>query len=337
MTNRFFETSRSFMMKLYKTKCIRNFRFFLPLPSIFPISDFHSRLFAKANTILKWSLLHRVGISGAKDLNKTVNGNEILMLNSTSALGEKGDLIALPKDQVIFRYVKRFGEWEPFESSFLSNLAFLNQHHKIVFLDLGGQAGIITRQYLNKSIEFTELSWIIEPLLRHRDAIAYNCSKWVQKGELKIFPYALDRIDLTKKMYVEKNNSGNASLLDYLPISRGKSVETIKTKKVKRFEEIIFKPNVKYLIKSDIQGMDAEVLSLFSEKFWGQSIGGVVEIWALPSVNKEHVEKLIQMWQCFDTFSWDSSLKIGINLEEVKDFWLSGSGATKNLFITKSN
>jgi len=83
--------------------------------------------------------------------------------------------------------------------------------------------------------------------------------------------------------------------------------------------------------------MDAEVLSQFSENFWNQSIGVVVEIWALPSVNKEYIEKLIQLWQCFNSFSWDSSLKVRTHLEEVKDFWLSGSGATKNLFITKSN
>ena len=337
MINRFFQTIISFMIALYKTKLIRRLRFYFPIPSIFPVGNFHLRLFGKANTILKWTLFHRVGISGAKELNKTVNENDILMLNSTSALGNKGDLIALPKDQVIYRHVKRFGEWEPNESSFLSNLAFLNQDDQLVFLDLGGQAGIITRQYLNKSIKFTDSSWIVEPLMRHRDAIAYNCSNWVQKGELRIFPYALDRIDQAREIYVENKNSGNASLLDYLPISRGKSIETINTKRVKSFEEIIFKPNVKFLIKSDLQGMDAEVLSQFSENFWNQSIGVVVEIWALPSVNKEYIEKLIQLWQCFNSFSWDSSLKVRTHLEEVKDFWLSGSGATKNLFITKSN
>lgn len=337
MINPFFETSINFMIALYKTKLIRKLRFYVPIPSISPVGNFHKRLFEKTNTILRWSLFHRVGISGAKELNKTVNGNAVLILNSNSALGNKGDLIALPKDKVIYRHVKRFGEWEPVVSSFLSNLAFLNQDDQLVFLDLGGQAGIITRQYLNKSIKFTDSSWIVEPLVLHRDAIEYNCSNWLQKSELRIFPYALDRIDQVKRIYIEKDNSGNASLLDYLPISRGKSIEKIKTKQVKSFEEIIFKPNVKFLIKSDLQGMDAEVLAQFSEDFWNQSIGGVVEIWALSSVNKEHVEKLIKIWKCFSAFSWDSSLKVRIHLEDIKDFWLSGSGATKNLFITKSN
>ena len=44
------------MIALYKTKLIRRLRFYFPIPSIFPVGNFHLRLFGKANTILKWSL-----------------------------------------------------------------------------------------------------------------------------------------------------------------------------------------------------------------------------------------------------------------------------------------
>lgn len=274
-----------------------------------------------------------MNFSGAKEIGIGPCGNIVLEINRSSDLGRKGERILVPYDQVIFQNIVRLGVWEKNESKYLSNLAFEHRSEKLVFIDIGGQAGLISRQFLTKSSEYIDHAWIVEPIEKHVSAINYNLAKWTESKKVRIFPYALDSTSSKSIIHIANDNSGNASLFDYLPPNRPSSTAEILTKSAQDFESMVYSPEYKFLIKCDIQGMDAKILSLFSELFWAQTLGCVVEIWALPSVSKEHVEILINLWDSFNHFSWDTSPKIDTTLQEVKDFWLSGSGATKNLFI----
>lgn len=278
-----------------------------------------------------------MNFSGAKEIGVGPHGNIVLEINRSSNLGRKGERILLPYDQVIFRHIVRLGVWEKIESNYLSNLCFKHRNEKIVFIDIGGQAGLISRQFLTKSSGYIDHAWIVEPIERHVSAIKYNLAKWVESKQVRIFPYALDSISSKNLIHIANDNSGNASLFDYLPPNQPSSTAEILTKSAQDFESMVYSSEYKFLIKCDIQGMDSKVLSLFSELFWSQTLGCVVEIWALPSVNEKHVERLVDLWHSFDYFSWDISLKVKTNLKEVKDFWINGSGATKNLFMAKNN
>ncbi len=325
------------LRKIYNTRWVRVFRFYFPLTRIRPVNSFCYRLVQKIDTILRWAFFYKFNFSGAKEIGIGPSGNIVLEINRSSELGQKGDRILVPYDQVIFRNVVRLGAWEKTESNFLSGLAFENRNEKLVFIDIGGQAGLISRQFLAKSSEYIFYAWIVEPIDKHVSAIKYNLEKWIKSNQVGIYPYAIDSTSSKNLIHTANDNSGNSSLLDYLPPNRPSSTSEILTKSAQNFESMFYSPAYKFLIKCDIQGMDAKVLSLFSKPFWSQTLGCVVEIWALPSVNEEHVEMLMDLWQSFNHFSWDISLEIKTNLQEVKDFWLSGSGATRNLFITKSN
>lgn len=307
------------------------------MTQIRPLTSFPHRLFQKISIILCWTFFHKFNFSGAKEIEVGPYGNIVLELNRSSDLGQKGERILLPFDQVIFRNIVRLGVWEKNESNYLSSLAFEHRNKKLVFIDIGGQAGLISRQFLTKSSEYIFHTWIVEPIERHVSAIEFNLAKWTESNQVRVFPYALDSASSKNLIHIANDNSGNASLFDYLSPNRPSTTTEILTKSVQEFESMVYSSKYKFLIKCDIQGMDAKVLSLFSKSFWSQTLGCVVEIWALPSVNEDHVEILIDLWRSFDHFSWDSSLKIKTNLQEIKDFWLSGSGATKNLFLTKTN
>ena len=60
----------------------------------------------------------------------------------------------------------------------------------------------------------------------------------------------------------------------------------------------------------------------------------VIEVWALSEINVQDVDKLLIMWSNLD-FSWTSDFRIRIGLNEIREFWLSNSGVSKNLFLTK--
>ena len=80
--------------------------------------------------------------------------------------------------------------------------------------------------------------------------------------------------------------------------------------------------------------MDSKVLSLFSKEFWGQVKCCVVEIWAIHSIQVSEVETLLKRWGHFVILSWDPAREKECTLDEVRNFWLSKSGATRNLYVS---
>jgi hypothetical protein len=80
--------------------------------------------------------------------------------------------------------------------------------------------------------------------------------------------------------------------------------------------------------------LDSKVLSLFSNEFWGQVKCCVIEIWAIESIKISDVETLMRRWEHFVLLSWDHNREKKCTLDDVKNFWLSKSGSTRNLFIS---
>ena len=93
----------------------------------------------------------------------------------------------------------------------------------------------------------------------------------------------------------------------------------------------------KYVIKCDTQGMDALILSRLPERIWKNCESAVIEVEALPEVNKKDVESLLSMFYEFEHVAWQPDTRERrIQLSEVSEFWLSQSGDSKNLFLSKS-
>jgi FkbM family methyltransferase len=305
-----------------------------PIPRLFPISSFFERLVEKNVHALSWYLLSQIGFSGSTFLRRDDIGNGVLCLNRDSPLGNKGDEISLPIDNVIFQWVLRRGRWEEQESNFLANYVNEFDSENIVFIDIGGQAGLVTRQFLCRLERPISKAWIVEPYSAHISAIQNNCYKWITNGVLEIFPYALDDIESQRQLHIQNTNSGNASLIELFQNSDSSSSYLVEVKSVIEFEKLSSKANSRIVLKCDIQGMDAKVLSLFSKEFWSQVTCCVIEIWAIPAIEVSEVETLLKCWEHFVTLSWDSTREKKCNLDEVRNFWLSKSGSTRNLYIS---
>jgi FkbM family methyltransferase len=305
-----------------------------PIPRLFPTTSFFERLVEKNVHTLSWYLLSLIGFSGSTFLRRDDNGNGVLSLNRESPLGKKGDEISLPIDNVIFQWVLRRGRWEEQESNFLAN--YVNQHsgENTVFIDIGGQAGLVTRQFLCRLDRPISKAWIVEPFSSHISAIKNNCNKWIMNGVLEIFPYALDDIESQRQLHIQNTNSGNASLIELSLDAYHSKSYPVQAKSVAEFEKLFSSCNSTIVIKCDIQGMDSKVLSLFSMRFWGQVRCCVIEIWAIHSIEVTEVEALMERWEHFTFFSWDPALETNCTLDEVKKFWLGKTGSTRNLYIS---
>ena len=86
------------------------------------------------------------GFLGAKNIGISPSGNNLLQLNKNYPLGHKGTIIELPKDNIIFKYVKLRGTWELEESKFLARGLQKAEgiKFKVAFLDIGANIGIMS-------------------------------------------------------------------------------------------------------------------------------------------------------------------------------------------------
>ena len=92
----------------------------------------------------------------------------------------------------------------------------------------------------------------------------------------------------------------------------------------------------RYALKCDTQGMDALILSRIPNVLWQNTEVAVIEVWALPEINERDVAHLLTMFQNFEYFSWSPTSQNIERLSEISDYWLSKSGDSRNLFLSKT-
>ena len=89
------------------------------------------------------------------------------------------------------------------------------------------------------------------------------------------------------------------------------------------------------VVKSDLQGMDAYVLSQIPIEIFKSIQSAVVEVWALPEINPADVDKFINAISFSYSLGWSEKSIGKLSPEIVREFWLSKSGLAKDLFIKK--
>jgi FkbM family methyltransferase len=155
-----------------------------------------------------------------------------------------------------------------------------------------------------------------------------------QSNVIKIVEAALDEITGERTIQIQVSNRGNSSFLtSAMPKSEVKEL-TVKVLAVREFFNEYLNSFQKYVIKSDTQGFDSKILSLLPTDVWNKCEGAVIEVWALPEIESQHVENLICMWSHFSEFNWEADGSAPTNLREISSFWLSHSGKSRNLFIS---
>ena len=281
-------------------------------------------------------LLIKFGVIGAKTVGITINGNMLLQLNKDSALGSKGTILEIPRDKVIFEFVRRKGLWELEESQFIAQ-ALKSAHRrsnssKIALIDIGANTGLVTLQALNLAKTKTEV-FLFEPIPRHISAIKRNLGHF---SNIHLNEFALSYKNGQSQIFTESTNHGNSSLLNSVVPKNRMISNTIKIVQTEKFFARNLNKFASYVIKCDTQGMDALILSRIPRSIWKKCESAVVEIWSIKEIRSADVDKLLDMWKDFQFFNWHPDFTGGnIKLDEIKEFWLKKSGKARNLFLSK--
>jgi len=318
---------------------------FLPFANPVPTKTFLRRSMAKNRRNLS-VLASRLGFVGARRVGKSRNGNTVLKLNRKTALGERGALLEIPQDNMIYWHIKNYGVWEEEECLYLAGL--LNRYsagqnqilgaekttdNAVTFLDLGANSGLVSLQVI--ALAETKCSVImVEPILSHVEAIQFNIKTLNDSVDISIHNFALGAENGKFSIFTQKSSRGNSSLFKTVVGSDFEEnfIEVVETK---GFCERYLNTQNSFVIKSDLQGFDAAVLSRIPKNVWKQTKGAVVEVWALPEVLPSDVLAIENLWKDFSSMSWQSDFTDLINFRDISDFWLSKSGKQKNLFLKR--
>jgi FkbM family methyltransferase len=267
---------------------------------------------------------------------------KVLRLNRKSSLGQKGDLVYLPSDETICNFVRLRGSWELDDCQFLVSEITRHtnrgtQSQDTLFLDIGANSGLISRQVRN--LLGKEISMIlVEPIPMHVEAIRLNLEEFHLEQNVSIIQGALGDIDGVAEIYIQESNRGNTSLLHEAIMkhqSKAMGINLIDTEKFSNEKLDKFKNIV---LKSDTQGFDAKILSRIPPKAWSSINSAVIEVWALPEVELSDIVRLIGIWRDLGKFKFYSSsnTSIELTLEEIELLWSSKSGKSMNLRLVSS-
>ena len=282
------------------------------------------------------SILSKLNFIGAKPCGFEMNGTMYLALNRNYLLGPKKTVIRIPKDEVIYKSIKRFGQWETSESIFLGEglrRVGKNSNFKPKFIDIGANSGLISIQAINYSNFACEL-YAIEPLLINYVCLTSNLQAIRDKVSIFKYQKALSDQDSTAKIYVNRLNIGDSSLILQNAIEMDYFESTIETISTKEFFQNEISKSGRFVLKCDIQGYESLVLSQIPINFWDSVECALIEIGANSNVNDDQLSKIELVLEKFLKLQWSSENSRLVKINEVLDFWRSKSGHERNLFLS---
>jgi hypothetical protein len=147
---------------------------------------------------------------------------------------------------------------------------------------------------------------------------------------------ALGRETGTSVFFQELRNTGNSSLLGSMMGQSISSEIEIEILSAREFSLSIASEFDVIMLKSDLQGYDAQVLAGLCDEFWSKLDCAVVEILSAPEVSAEDVEIVMGKLEFYFKVSWKPDGEAIQDLREISDFWLSGTYSQKNLYFIKS-
>ena len=315
---------------------LNNIKKWIPFTSILPLNTFLIRL-KKKNLYTLQLIYSIIGLSGARIIGALPNGCFQVRLNKSSILGEKGTILNLPKDNVIFQNVRTYGQWEKHECEFISRAlqtAHLSTQSKVALLDIGANVGLVTLGAMNLSKTATDIH-LFEPTPIHIFALKHNLKYLKISGNIFVNEHGLSNKSETIKLYRDLGNSGHSSVFNKAVNVQNREEIEVRLESANQYFESNLLNYDSFIVKSDIQGLDAQVLSNFPIEFWKKVKAAVIEVWAFTEVKNEDVEDLITKLDGFQNLSWDPYFRIKPTLTEIKKYWLSRNNQQRNLYISK--
>ena len=140
--------------------------------------------------------------------------------------------------------------------------------------------------------------------------------------------FALGNIDGEVSFYREINNSGSGTMNEKMGSITKHNTVTLSSRNASSFFSEILVEDKKVVIKSDLQGADAEVLSMIPATNIKNILMLICELWSNPEIKPTYVRKFLDKFENeFSFYFLDSEYEIPIT--EVKKIWIDGSNSFK--------
>jgi FkbM family methyltransferase len=231
-------------------------------------------------------------------------------INKNCPLGKTGDELFLLFDNIITPKVLLQGSWDVFVINFIKENTKKNNSY--YFFDIGSHIGLITRQVANLNIKVKKF-FCFEPLKIHFNLLTKNCG-FLKK--INFYNYAIGVKKDKRKIYTNKLNSGNSSLIK---INKSQYQYTLVLEANTALKKIIkanyIKKNIIY--KSDTEGYD-EMIFLSLE----QNIIKKIDIAILEISNFKFLLKNLNTFmnkiKNFNIIKDDQGIKLNLKTLENK-------------------
>ena len=277
-----------------------------------------------------WTIfLVKLRLRGARPCTLSTQ-KKVLKLNRSTDLGSKNDIIHIETDDVIYKSVNLSGEWGKSESVFLAGLCC----EKTTLIDLGANIGLISRQILNVTKSISKVL-VIEPRAATMLNLRMNLQEISEARSLEIVfcQFALSEANGESYLYTETSNIGNSSLrMELAPSASHEKVQTVTSE---TFYTSYLSKDETYILKSDLQGMDAAVLNALPNDFWDQVLGAVIEVWPSKTVREIDIlslsKKLTERFQC----SFSPTFTEVVDSRKLSEYWINSNNGSQNLYVRK--
>lgn len=286
-----------------------------------------------------WSFIHRLrialGITPFKILYETPNGLVFLSARINTPLSSKREVIAIPKDNVIYTYVKNYGEWGSLEANYLVSIAnkehFATSSH-ITLIDFGAHAGLVSKIFLDKFIGNRIEVILVDPLPMNIEAQAHNLrkySKMVKQCESAITP-------LTRmvEFEIDLNNIGASKVKQGLTAHNNRNIIEVLGISAQQFELRYLQNFSRIVYKSDLEGLDTKIINQFSENVWNRMVGGIIELDPHSNLEKEEIKALLKKFSSFN-LSLNSDMSKLLSISDLDEILGSSCRSVSNLYFNK--
>jgi FkbM family methyltransferase len=175
--------------------------------------------------------------------------------------------------------------------------------------------------------------FLFEPIPRHILAIKHN---FQNHKNVHIESFALSDQNGVSVIFTEMFNHGNSSMWKSVVEPLGRIQTKVQLVNTKEYCGTFLIKFDSYVIKCDTQGMDALILSRVPNRIWAKVQCAIIEIWALPEIDRQDVYNLLLMCQQFKYISWYPGSKEKLDLNEIRLFWTNNSRDVRNLYLSKN-
>ena len=248
-----------------------------------------------------------------------------LVIKKDCYLGLKNTKIQTRIDQMITPNILKKGQWDYFIIKFICKY-IKNKANQFSFIDLGSNIGLITRQLYLKKPDIKNFH-CIEPEKQNYNILLNNLDSF---KNVHTYNFALtNQKSGIKKMYLDKNNFGNFSLLK----NSNKNTTYINALNASIFfNKIISKHKInKIIYKSDTQGFDEIIILSLSKKILDK-----IDIMILEISNFNYLKKnILQFFDLIEAYNVKEN-EIGKTINKEKIRKMINSEVEFNLLLYKN-